>query len=62
MDKIADHHLKNGKLRIEKQELESLEIQLKAEKEIINFKESEISLNLKQITTIKNELGTLILT
>lgn len=54
--KLSDHHTKVCKLRIEKQELESFEIQQRAEKEILSVKESEISNTLKQLVFLKNDL------
>ncbi len=57
LNKLSEYHLQIGKMRIEKQELESIEIQLKAEKEILSIKESEISNNLFKITVLKNEVA-----
>lgn len=57
LTKQSDYHCKMGKLRIEKQELESLEIQNRAEKQVLIRKETEISNNLKQITRMKNDLS-----
>jgi hypothetical protein len=57
LNKLSEYHLQIGKMRIEKQELDSFEIQLKAEKEILSIKESEISNNLFKITALKNEVA-----
>jgi len=40
LNKLSEYHLQIGKMRIEKQELESIEIQLKAEKECQRYSDS----------------------
>ena len=50
-----------SQFKIEKQSLESQLLQLKAEREIISTKELEISKNLSQMTSIKNDIGRMVI-
>ena len=57
LNKLSEYHVKMSKMNLSRQELDSLQVQLKAEKEILSLKESEISSQISKSTLILNQVA-----